>query len=233
MLITALTKFTTIDFPGKLACVIFTGGCNMRCGFCHNSEFVLPEKLEVMKKSAIPFETVMNFLKARLGMLEGVVICGGEPTVQPDLIDRIREIRGLGYEIKLDTNGLNPGVLRKILSEGLVDYVSMDLKMPINYSKQLVGITVPENVLEESVELIKTSGIRYEFRTTVIPGIHNERVLAEMGEQILGAEKWALQGFRNEKTLSPVFEHVSNADRSYLELLADSIKSYAREVVVR
>ena len=106
MLITAITKFTTIDFPGKLACIIFTGGCNLRCAFCHNPEFVLPEKLEEVKHSAIPFETVMNFLKARKGMLEGVVICGGEPTVQADLIERMREIRLLGYAIKLDTNGL-------------------------------------------------------------------------------------------------------------------------------
>lgn len=233
MLITALTKFTAIDFPGKLACIIFTGGCNLRCGFCHNPEFVIPEKLAEMSKSAIPFESVMNFLRARQGMLEGVVICGGEPTVQPDLIDRLLEIRGLGYAIKLDTNGLNPSMLRKIISLGLVDYIAMDLKMPINYSKDLVGVTVSNGVLKESVELIMNSGINYEFRTTVVPGIHNEKVLAEMGEQILGAEKWALQGFRNAKTLSPVFENVANAEKIFLQILAESIKSYAREVVVR
>jgi pyruvate formate lyase activating enzyme len=233
MLITALTKFTAIDFPGKLACIIFTGGCNLRCGFCHNPEFVIPEKLEEMKKSAIPFESVLNFLKARQEMLEGVVICGGEPTVQPDLIDRMRDIRGLGFAIKLDTNGLNPGVLRRAITEGLVDYIAMDLKMPINYSKELVGVTIANGVLAESVEMIMNSGIDYEFRTTVIPGIHNEKVLAEMGEQILGAAKWALQGFRNAKTLSPVFENIANADKVNLQILADSIKSYAREVIVR
>ena len=233
MLITALTKFTAIDFPGKLACIIFTGGCNLRCGFCHNPEFVIPEKLEEMKKSAIPFESVLNFLKARQGMLEGVVICGGEPTIQPDLIDRLREIRGLGYAIKLDTNGLNPGLLKKIMAEGLVDYIAMDLKMPINYSKELVGVTITDGVLLESVEMIMNSGIDYEFRTTVIPGIHNEKVLAEMGGQILGASKWALQGFRNSKTLSPVFEKVPNAENINLQILADSIRSYAKDVVVR
>ncbi len=233
MLITAITKFTTIDFPGKLACIIFTGGCNLRCAFCHNPEFVLPEKLEEMKHSAISFETVMNFLKARKGMLEGVVICGGEPTVQVDLIERMREIRLLGYAIKLDTNGLNPGVLRKIFIEGLVDYVAMDLKMPLNYEKKLVGVTVKDGVLRESVEMIMGSGVDYEFRTTVIPGVHTEQVLAKMGGQIAGARRWALQAFRNAKTLNPDFAKVANTQRGELESLAEKMKGIVKEMIVR
>jgi pyruvate formate lyase activating enzyme len=233
MIITALTKFTALDYPGKLACIIFTGGCNLRCGFCHNAEFVLPEKLEQLKGSFIPFETVKNFLASRRGMLDGVVICGGEPTIQPDLIDRMKEIKAMGYALKLDTNGANPEVLERALKEGLVDFVAMDIKDTPAYRKDLVGVTLTGSPIEKSIKLIKESGVDYEFRTTVIPEFHNLEKLREMGEAIRGARIWALQAYRNFKTLKPEFSDLCEYSQGDLKKLAEELKEYSKRMIVR
>ena len=233
MIVTALNKFTALDFPGKLACIIFTGGCNLRCGFCHNAEFVLPEKLRELNDSFIPFEVVLNFLKSRQGMLEGVVICGGEPTVQADLIDRIKEIRELGFAVKLDTNGANPAVLERILKEGLVDFVAMDIKDVPEYRRELVGVTLEGNPISRSIKLISESGIDYEFRTTVIPKFHSLEKLREMGEAIRGSKIWSLQQYRNFKTLKPEFEDLTEYSKGELKELADQLSEFADNVLVR
>lgn len=203
MLITALTKFTALDFPGKLACIIFTGGCNLRCGFCHNAEFVLPDKLSNLK-NLISFDVVMSFLKHRVGLLDGVVICGGEPTVQVDLADKIRLIKKMGFAVKLDTNGSNPVALERLISESLIDYVAMDLKDNIPYRKALIGVSGGEHLLLKSLKTIKTSGINHEFRTTILPDFHDLETLREMSE-IVGNSKWYWQKFRSGKTLNEKF----------------------------
>lgn len=204
MLITALTKFTALDFPGKLACIVFTGGCNFRCGFCYNDEFVLPERLAGLK-TPIPFEVVLNFLKSRRGFLDGVVICGGEPTVQVDLEDRIREIKELGYSVKLDTNGSNPLVLKRLIDKRLVDFIAMDLKDDLPYRRELVGVAISPDLIRRSIGLIKESGLDYEFRTTVVPGFHDEEVVRRMGGVLGRVRKWSLQRFVGKKTLDPQF----------------------------
>ena len=232
MLVTAFTKFTALDFPGHLACIIFTGGCNLRCGFCHNAEFVIPEKLAQIKQT-LPFETVMNFLKRRVGLLDGVVICGGEPTVQADLIERIKEIRELGFAVKLDSNGANPAVLERVLAEGLVDYVAMDLKDALPYRRELVGVDIPAAVIRRSIRAIRESGVKHEFRSTILPEFHDMGTLRAMGGEIEGAQKWSLQMFRSGKTLNEEFREKEEFRRMDLEEMATGLKGMVAEIEVR
>lgn len=231
MLITALTQFTTLDFPGRLACIVFTGGCNMRCGFCHNAEFVLPEKLSKLK-TLLPFEVVKNFLKKRKGLLDGVVICGGEPTVQSDLLERIEEIKELGFAVKLDTNGSNPAVLKKLIERKLIDYVAMDLKDNFPYRKKLVGLAINDSLLKQSIQIIKESGIEHEFRTTILPEFHDERTLREMAK-IVGGSRWAWQRFRNGKTLESGFEGAIEYDLLKMEQMKHSLIDSVNRIELR
>jgi pyruvate formate lyase activating enzyme len=232
MIITALTKFTAIDYPGRLACILFTGGCNFRCGFCHNAEFVLPEKLKELSQT-IPFETVLNFLQERRGMLDGISICGGEPTLHPDLPDKMKEIKNLGFLIKLDTNGTNPKMLEAIIERGLVDYLAMDLKDTLPYRKELVGVEMDAKIIERSIELVKNAGVEYEFRSTILPDYHDLKRLREMGESINGADKWVLQAFRSAKTLRDEFMGGPTFSDDKLAELAKYLEVYAKNVEVR
>lgn len=232
MIITALTKFSSIDYPGRLACIMFTGGCNLRCGFCHNAEFVLPERLKELSQT-IPFETVLNFLSDRRGMLDGISICGGEPTLHPDLPDKMKRIKEMGFLIKLDTNGTNPEMIANILERELVDYLAMDIKDALPYRHELVGVDVPAKKIETSIGLVKGSGVEYEFRSTILPDYHDLKTLREMGEAINGAEKWVLQGFRPEKTLRDEFTGLPSFGDMKLAELADYLKVYAKNVEFR
>jgi pyruvate formate lyase activating enzyme len=236
MIITALTKFSAIDFPGRLACILFTGGCNFRCGFCHNAEFVLPEKLKELTNT-IPFETVLNFLGERRGLLDGVSICGGEPTINPDLPEKMREIKNLGFEIKLDTNGSNPAMLEKIIDAGLVDYLAMDIKDALPYRQELVGVEVGEVTLRQSIALIKKAGqekdLDYEFRSTILPAYHDLDTLRRMGDAIAGAKKWVLQGFRPGKTLREGFRDMTSFEESELGELTRYLSVYADKLEFR
>jgi pyruvate formate lyase activating enzyme len=232
MIITALTKFTAIDYPGRLACIIFTGGCNLRCGFCHNADFVLPERLKQLTQT-LPFEVVLNFLKARQGMLDGVSICGGEPTIHPDLPEKIKQIKDLGFLVKLDTNGTNPLMLERLINEKLVDFLAMDIKDALPYREELVGVKIPADLLKVSIDLVKGSGVEYEFRSTILPAYHDLNTLRAMGEAIRGADKWVLQGFRNAKTLREEFTGLPGFGRADLEELTSILAQYAKVVEFR
>ncbi len=164
MLIGGLLKFSLIDYPGKVAAVIFTQGCNYRCPFCHNPELVLPE----LFNPSISVDDVMAFLAQRRGQLQGVVITGGEPTLHHDLKDFIRRIKALGFLVKLDTNGSDPDALRGILEEKLVDLVAMDIKSSLQGYCKAAGVAADLEHVKASVELIKSSGVRHLFRTTVL-----------------------------------------------------------------
>lgn len=204
----------------------------MRCGFCHNAEFVLPEKLKQLSQT-IPFETVLNFLKARQGMLDGVSICGGEPTMHPDLPDKMQAIKDLGFLIKLDTNGTNPEMIANILERGLVDYLAMDIKDPLPYRKELVGVNIDVSAIKRSIALLKGSKVEYEFRSTIMPDYHDLETLKKMGESINGADKWVLQGFRSEKTLRDDFTGNATYDEKELAELANTLSGYAKNVEFR
>lgn len=194
MIIHGLQKLTLLDFPGHTACTVFTGGCNFRCPFCHNASLVVRPQ----EQPVIDLSEFFDFLKKRRGLLDGVAITGGEPTLQSDLPDFIREIRSLGFAVKLDTNGYKPDMLRTLLANSLLDFIAMDIKAaPSNYAA-VCGLTVVDmNDIQESIDLIMASGIPYEFRTTYVKGLHTAADAEGIGHWIQGTQRYFLQNFKD------------------------------------
>lgn len=204
MIIGGLEKLSLLDYPEHLAAIIFTQGCNFRCHFCYNPQLVLPNK---EKGPALQESDLFLFLKSRQGKLEGVVITGGEPTLHPDLPEFIKAIKDLGYLVKLDSNGTNPKVLEKLIKDKLIDYIAMDLKAPLEKYDDSVSVPVNCNNLKKSVKIIMTSGLPYEFRTTLVPGLIEVGDIPAMGQLIKGASKWYLQAFKSDTDLvNPEYE---------------------------
>ncbi|WP_428898539.1 pyruvate formate lyase activating enzyme [Parelusimicrobium proximum] len=170
MKIGGLLKFSLIDYPGKMSAIVFTQGCNMRCAYCHNPELVYPHLLF----EPFPEEDVLQFLDKRKGNLDGVVISGGEPTLQPDLLDFMAKVKAMGYKVKLDTNGTKPEVIEKALEAGLVDLIAMDIKAPYSKYEKVCGTAVDMEAVSRSMALIIGSGIDYEFRTTYDKSLLND-----------------------------------------------------------
>ena len=223
-----MNKTTLLDYPGHVAATLFTGGCNMRCPFCQNSTLVLVP----WEQPEISEQEVLAFLRRRQRILEGVCITGGEPTLHPDLEDFIRRVRELGYLIKLDTNGYRPQILRRLLEEKLLDYVAMDIKA----SRERYGIAcgVPELELrriEESVELLKASAISYEFRTTVVKGIHSPEEFTAIGQWLQGCRAYYLQSFRDSgQVMEPGF---AEFERRELEEMRERAAQYIPQTELR
>ncbi len=203
MQIHGLNKTTLLDYPEHVAATIFVGGCNFRCPFCHNGELAwMPSQQPVIAE-----EEVFDFLKKRKGILEGVCITGGEPTLQPDLEPFINEIRGMGYLVKLDTNGYRPEVLWHLLEEGLLDYVAMDIKSSQKEYSKVAGINLELSRIEESVAILKSSSIPYEFRTTLVKGLHTEPDIEEIGRWLQGCNAYYLQAYQyKENELTDRYE---------------------------
>lgn len=230
MRIGGIQKLTLIDYPGVIATTVFTVGCSFRCGFCHNPELVLPEKFPELNEMEKEF---FEHLEKRKGKLEGVCITGGEPTIQPDIIEFIRKIKDMGYLVKLDSNGSNPHVLEKIIQEGLVDFIAMDIKSaPENYSK-VVGLNVDIEKIKKSVKMIMESGIDYEFRTTVVPGVHSEEEFLEVGKWIKGAKAYYLQEYREMITLDEKIGQKTKGKKIDLEKIRQSIEKNIKVVGIR
>lgn len=228
MQIHGLNKTTLLDYPEHVAATIFTGGCNFRCPFCHNGDLVLhPNDFPVISE-----EEIFAFLRKRKGVLSGVCITGGEPTLQPDLLPFIKKIKELGYLVKLDTNGYRPDVLRQLLAEGMLDHVAMDIKNCKEKYAIATGVSeIDIAKIEESVELIKQSGIAYEFRTTVVKELHSEEDFAAIGEWLLGAEAYYLQSYRdNENVIQRGFSAYS---REELERFAALLAPFVKKVELR
>ena len=194
MKLAGLQKLTLLDFPGHVACTVFTAGCNLRCPFCHNSELVLPER----KPALMDAESFFSFLKKRQGILEGVCVTGGEPLLQKDIVPFLRRIKGLGFAVKLDTNGCFPNLLRSLVEEGLVDFVAMDIKnSPARYG-QTAGIPHMDlTPIQESVAFLLSGAVDYEFRTTVAAQFHDEDSFRDIARWIAGAKRYALQEFKD------------------------------------
>ena len=187
MLLVGLNKTTLLDYPGRVAATIFTGGCNFRCPFCHNGDLVLRPSAQ----NTYSEEEVLSFLRKRKNVLKGVCISGGEPTLQEDLPDFIRKIKKIGYDVKLDTNGYRPEVLEHFLQDGLVDYVAMDIKN----CKEKYGLTVGADEfalrnIEESVNILLRADIPYEFRTTVVKELHGFEDIVKISEWIAGCQRY-------------------------------------------
>ena len=189
-IIGGIQKTTLLDFPEKIASIVFTQGCNFRCGYCHN-----PELLEQNKNTEFLPENFISFLKTRIGKLDGVVITGGEPTIQSGLYDFIKEIKELNFVVKLDTNGTNPDILEKLINDKMLDYIAMDIKAPLEKYSEITKTKVnTENILK-SINLIMNSSIDYEFRTTIIKSMLSFEDFDKIGQLISGAKKYYLQKF--------------------------------------
>lgn len=192
-------KMTLLDYPGRIACTLFTGGCNMRCPFCHNALLVteLDETAERYRE-----DEVLSYLSRRQGLLDGVCVTGGEPTLQAGLEDFLGQVKALGYAVKLDTNGTRPEVLRRLVEEHLVDFVAMDIKnSPARYA-ETAG--VPETALTgvfESMDYLLSGAVDYEFRTTVVRELHEEADIAALAQRIRGASRYYLQCFKDSGEL--------------------------------
>lgn len=176
MKIGGFQKFSLIDYPGLVSAVIFTRGCNLRCPYCHNPELVLPERFE----KTVDAEYIVDFLGNRTGKIDSVTITGGEPSLQKGLIPFINRIKKLEFKIKLDTNGTFPEIIEKILNENLVDFIAMDIKAPYSSYSHISGVFVDTDFITKSICSILNSGIDYQFRTTIVPGLHTEEIVEEI-----------------------------------------------------
>ncbi len=222
-------KFTLIDFPGRPACIVFTQGCNFRCGYCYNLELVLPEKFG----PTIPTEKLLSFLEERRGLLEGVVITGGEPTIQKGLEGFIERVKQMGYAIKLDTNGSQPYLLKRLLEKGLLDYIAMDVKAPLERYEEVCGVKVDVSKIVESIELIKSSGVDYEFRTTLVKEQLSKEDILKIAELLKGSKRYYLQRFIPGKTLDPSFSKRTTYTDEEFSSIVDNIKDYFQECSFR
>lgn len=191
-----MEKLSLVDFDDNLTATLFMAGCPFRCPFCHNAELVLhPDQAE-----KIPFDEILDYLKKRQGVLDAVCISGGEPTLMPDLEEKIRAIRDLGYLIKLDSNGYNPNVLKDLVGKGLLDYIAMDIKnSKLKYS-ETCGVDIDLSRIEESVRFIMSCGVNYEFRTTIMGEFHDYSDIQSIGEWIQGAPRYFLQKYVDGET---------------------------------
>lgn len=229
MLVSGLQKLTLLDYPGKVACTIFTGGCNFRCPFCHNAGLVLPEQLSPDTDE----EQVLTFLKRRQGMLDGVAITGGEPLLHRDTMDFLGKIRDMGYSIKLDTNGSFPDRLEAIIRAGLVDRVAMDVKTAPEEYGTVVGIPGMDiSAVTRSKELLMEGRVDYEFRTTVVKGLHTRSSLIGAAKWIAGAKEYYLQQFKDSGNLI-LPEGLSAYNEDEMRSLADAVSEFVPGVQLR
>lgn len=228
MKIGGIQKLSLVDYPRHTAIALFTIGCNMRCGYCHNPELVLPERYA----DTIPEEDILLFLKSRVGRVEGVAISGGEPTMHADLPQFIEQVKRLGFLVKLDTNGTNPEMVRELLAKNMLDYVAMDIKASMVRYQEVVARPVDVDAIQETIRLIKQSGVDHEFRTTLVKSQVSPEDLREIGTLIKGSPRFALQRFRPGLTLSPQFANETTYSDDELVLLKAQMEEYVTECVV-
>ncbi len=225
-MIAGIVKCSLIDFPNKVACVIFLSGCNFRCPYCHNKELVINDKKMI---SLIELE---HFLTKRQGLLEGVVISGGEPTLDKNLFILASKIKSFGYKVKLDTNGSNPKVLQKLIKHKLVDYIAMDIKgAPSRYS-EIIGKTINMENISQSIKIILASGIENEFRTTLMEEFHDSDDFKEIGKLVEGADNLYLQNYRytNNQLIDKKYNIISD---ELMSQIRKTLLNYVKNVTVR
>lgn len=228
MRLSGLQKLTLLDFPGTVACTVFTGGCNFRCPFCHNASLVTQPQDDELSE-----DEFLDFLKKRQGILDGVVITGGEPTLHADLPELMKKIKALGYKIKIDTNGTNPQMLKQIAASGLADRIAMDIKSPPDGYAAATGLEKPDmDAVNDSKDFIMSCGIDYEFRTTVVKGIHTKESLIELSKWISGAEEYYLQQFKDSGNLICA-DGLQPFSEQEMNDFAEAVKPYVPSVKVR
>lgn len=230
MKVTGIQKLTLLDFPGVVACTVFTAGCNFRCPFCHNAMLVLPEQID---DECLTDDEVFGFLKKRRGVLDGVAVTGGEPLLHADMPEFLARVKELGYKIKLDTNGSNPELLSEIVKNKLVDRVAMDIKnAPEEYARTIGLKSFDIAPVERSKEMLLRGDIDYEFRTTVVKGIHTKESLIGAAKWIEGAKEYYLQQFKDSGNLI-LPDGLSAYDEKQMHALADAVRDYVPTVEVR
>ena len=222
-------KVSLLDFPNRISTVVFTSGCAFRCGYCFNPKLAL-----ACPETRIDEEDLFTYLRKRKGLLEGVVVSGGEPTLQPGLCEFIRKVKELGFEVKLDTCGYFPDALETILDSGLIDYVAMDIKAPIEKYSSATNVPVSSEKIRESIRVIFHSGVPYEFRSTLIDGVHTRNDVIEMAKMIAGARAYYLQRFRfTSDLLDPSFREKRAPSESFLSDVQKECGSYVDLCEVR
>lgn len=228
MEIAGFQKTTLLDYPEHIAATVFTGGCNFRCPFCHNAGLVLLTE----EQERYTEEEVLDYLRKRKGILQGVCITGGEPALQKDLIPFVEKLKELGYPVKLDTNGYRPDMLWELLGKGLLDYVAMDIKASKEHYGEAAGASgLDISRMEESVAILKGSEIPYEFRTTVVKGIHRIEEFDAIGRWLEGCRAYYLQSYRDsENVMCPGYEAFSKAE---MEEIAKKARKYIGKVELR
>lgn len=229
MRLAGLQKLTLLDFPQKVACTVFTAGCNFRCPFCHNASLVVGET----ESDFLTEEELLSFLKKRFGVLEGVVFTGGEPLLHPDLPDLMQKIKQIGYQIKLDTNGTNPEALERLINERLIDRVAMDIKNAPDCYAETVGLASFDlSGVERSKNLLMQGHLPFEFRTTVVKGLHTEERLVRLAEWIAGTEEYYLQSFKDSGNLIDKTD-LAEFSKEEMSFFADAVRPYVPSVQLR
>lgn len=231
MIISSLQKTSLIDYPEKICCIVFTSGCNFRCHFCHNP--ILVNKVHLKIKQQVAEDEFWTFLKSRKGLLDGVSITGGEPTLFPDLPDFIAKIHELGFLVKLDSNGTNPKMLQHLIDNKLIDYVAMDIKGSLKKYAEIVNVKLDIAKIAQSINLILAGKINYEFRTTVLPKFHDIPEMHQIGQLIRGAKNYYLQQFRPTITLNPSFRWEKSYSVASLTEMAKLMQQYVGQCIVR
>lgn len=228
MVFGGIEKFTLIDYPGKIACMVYTIGCNFRCPYCHNPELV-DETTDVQ----ISEREFFDFLDTRKGILDGVVITGGEPTLHNDLLEFMEKIKNKGFLVKLDSNGAYPAILQEAIERKLVDYIAMDIKAPLARYAETIARPVDLGSIEQSITLIMSSPVEYEFRTTVVKAMLSPQDLGEIGKEIQGAKRYFLQKFVPTKLLNPQFLKKATYSDAEFENIRSTLLHYVEHCEIR
>jgi pyruvate formate lyase activating enzyme len=234
-LLLGLQKSSLLDYPGKISAVVFTYGCNLRCPFCHNPELVIEKPSELL----LSVDEVLGFLQSRVGLLDAIVLTGGEPLIHSEVYDFLIKIKQMGFSIKVDTNGFFPKSIKKLMDLKIVDFWAMDIKNSEEEYLNTVGLLMDSNTegfiskIIESVDLIMNSGVDYEFRTTFVPGFHTEKSVQNLGNIIKGAKRFAIQNFRSGKVLDTVLNDRNGFTEMQLNGFKNILNGYVENIIVR
>jgi pyruvate formate lyase activating enzyme len=229
MKIAHIQKTSLIDYPGKISAIIFTLGCNFACPYCHNPELVDPTRFV----HPLDEDEVIAFLKKRAGQLDAVVITGGEPMIHADLNKFMKMIKDMGYHVKLDTNGTNPDMLRRAIEGGIVDYIAMDIKAPLERYDAITRTAVNTEVIKSSIDLIMNAGLPYEFRTTLVRSLLNPVEILNIGRMIKGAKTYVLQHFVPSKHVDKDFIHESSFTQEEVADLKRQLDTLVKSCIIR
>lgn len=236
MIIGGFQKQSLIDYPGKITAVIFTAGCNFRCGFCHNPDLVLPER--IVKAPKLSEIKILDYLKQNRKLIDAVTITGGEPTVQKDLIEFIKKLKNLGFLVKLDSNGTNPTIIKTLLENKLIDFIAMDVKAPVLLEKyrKIAGNHLTKKTIidiKKSIELILKSKIDYDFRTTIIKKDHSKKDIIEICNHIKGSKVYSIQTFNPYIVLDEKYKKETTLEEEEIKKIIIEIEKIIPKVNFR